>query len=260
MRADSRALVADPSHAEIETIDGRRVAVRLVVNPRARRISVRICPTRREAIATAPTRRHLKRAVDFAAERAGWIASELARLPQGVSLLPGALAPLRGQMHELVYEHGRSPPRIESGERPRIVAPAPDTELFKARLMRFFKAEARADLELRVAAHGRTLGVKPVKIQVKELRSRWGSCTVEGVLSFSWRVVLAPNFVLDYLAAHEVAHLVHLNHSDKFWTLTRRLFRDTDKAEAWLNAYGAQLHQYGKPAGYEAVANQAAGD
>lgn len=245
MRADSKALLADPSHAVIETIDGRRVHVRLVVNPRARRISVRICPTRREAIATAPTRRHLRRAVDFASERASWIASELARLPQGVTLLPGTQAPLRGRMHVLVYEHGRGAARVEAGERPRIVAPAPDAELFEARLLRFFKAEARADLEARVAAHCLTLGVKPAKIQVKELRSRWGSCTVDGALSFSWRVVLAPDFVLDYLAAHEVAHLVEMNHSRRFWAQVRKCLPDYERGRVWLHEHGSSLHAVG---------------
>src|SRR5262247_4270074 len=100
MRLDSQK--SEPIQTEIETIDGRRVSVRLIVNPRARRVSVRIDPTRREAIATAPTRRHLKHAAQFAAERAGWIAHELSRLPQGVSLTPGARIPLRGEAHALV--------------------------------------------------------------------------------------------------------------------------------------------------------------
>lgn len=243
MRADSHVL--EQSHTEIETIDGRRVAVRLIVNPRARHVSVRVCPTRREAIATAPSRRQLKHAVAFASERAGWIASELARLPQGVTLTPGTRAPLRGVMHELAYEYGRAAPRIEAGAVPRLVAPAPDTELFEARLVRFFKAEARRDLEARVAAHAALLNVKASKIQVKELRSRWGSCTVDGVLSFSWRVVLAPEFVLDYLAAHEVAHLVEMNHSRRFWALVRRCIPDYERGRTWLHEHGCTLHAVG---------------
>ena len=244
MRADSMDL-ADRSHAEVETIDGRRVGVRLAVNPRARRVSVRICPTRREAIATAPSRRQLKQALAFAAERAGWIAHELARLPQGMTLLPGARAPLRGVMHELVCEHGRAAPRIELGAPPRLIAPAPAAELFEARLVRFFKAEARRDLEARVAAHARTLNARPGKIQVKELRSRWGSCTMEGALSFSWRVVLAPPFVLDYLAAHETAHLIEMNHSRRFWNLVRRCIPDYERGRAWLHDHGCALHAVG---------------
>jgi predicted metal-dependent hydrolase len=244
MRFDSRNQL-DPIQTEIETIDGRRVAVKLVVNTRARHVSVRIDPTRREAIATAPSIRQLKHAARFAAERAGWIASELARLPIGVVLQPGARAPLRGVVHELVLEHGRAAPRVELGSPPRIVAPAPDPALFEARLLRFFKEQARADLSARVGVHAQHLGVSPRRIQVKELRSRWGSCSVDGVLSFSWRVVLAPPFVLDYLAAHETAHLKEMNHSRRFWAHVRRAMPDFERGRQWLHEHGGALHAVG---------------
>jgi hypothetical protein len=244
MRFDSRDRV-DPVQTEIETIDGRRVAVTLIVNPRARHVSVRIDPTRRQAIATAPSRRHLKRAAQFATERAGWIAHELARLPQGVLLTPGAMAPLRGVEHALVFEHGRAGPRVEAGAPPLLITPAPDLALFESRLMRFFKDQARSDLTHRVATHAETLGVKPVRLQVKELRSRWGSCSIDGVLSFSWRLILAPPFVLDYLAAHEVAHLKEMNHSRKFWAHVRRCMPEFEAGRAWLHEHGCRLHAVG---------------
>ncbi|GIK50584.1 MAG: M48 family metallopeptidase [Hyphomonadaceae bacterium] len=244
MRFDSRPK-AGPTQIEIETIDGRRAPVKLVVNPRARHVSVRIDPTRREAIATAPSQRHLKHAAQFAAERAGWIAQELSRLPQGVSLAPGARAPLRGVAHLLVYEHGRAAPRIEGGDAPRLVVPAPDAALFEPRLLRFFKDQARENLIDRVAAHAVTLGVRPARLQVKELRSRWGSCSVDGVLSFSWRLVLAPPFVLDYLAAHEVAHLREMNHSRRFWAHVKRCIPDYEIGRAWLHERGSELHAVG---------------
>lgn len=240
MRLDSRT---DPTRTEIETIDGRRVAVKLVVNPRARRVSVRIDPTRREAIATAPSSRQLKQAVRFAAERAGWIVHELERLPHGVMLAPGALAPLRGVQHELAYEYGRAGARIEAGfPHPRLVAPAPDPALFESRLLRYLKDEARGDLQASVARHAETLGVRAARIQVKELRSRWGSCSVDGVLSFSWRVVLAPPFVLEYLAAHEVAHLKEMNHSRRFWAHVRQCMPDFERGREWLYQHGCGLH------------------
>lgn len=244
MRFDSRPK-AEPTETEIETIDGRRVPVKLVVNPRARRVSVRIDPTRREAIATAPTKRHLKHAAQFAAERAGWIAHELSRLPQGVSLAPGSIIPFRGEDHVLVYEHGRGAPRVEPGLPPRLVAPAPDVALFESRLLRFLKDQARQDLIDRVATHAVALGVKPVKLQVKELRSRWGSCSSDGVLSFSWRLILAPAYVLDYLAAHEVAHLREMNHSRRFWAHVRRCLPDYDRGREWLHEHGCALHAIG---------------
>ena len=248
MRRDSAAVNTfenAPLETEIETIDGQRFMVRLIVHPRARRVSVRVCPVRRQAIATAPSKRMLKHAAEFAAERAGWLARELARLPQGISLTPGARAPLRGRMCELVYEQGRAAPRFEDGEPPRLIAAAPDPELFESRLVRFFKVEARSDFTARVKEYAEVLQVKPTGIQVKELRSRWGSCSVGGVLAFSWRVVLAPSFVLDYLAAHEVAHLREMNHSRRFWTQVRRCLPDYERGRCWLHEHGAALHSVG---------------
>ncbi len=152
---------------------------------------------------------------------------------------------LRGVEHELVFEHGRALPRIETGHPPRLVAPAPDVALFESRLLRFFKDEARRDLIDRVAHHAVTLGVRPVRLQVKELRSRWGSCSADGVLSFSWRLILAPPFVLDYLAAHEVAHLKEMNHSRRFWAHVRRCMPEYDRGRRWLHEHGCALHAVG---------------
>jgi predicted metal-dependent hydrolase len=244
MRLDSRPK-AETTQTEIETIDGRRVPVKFVVNPRARHVSVRIDPTRREAIATAPTKRHLKHAAQFAAERAGWIAQELARLPKGVSLSPGSFVTFQGVEHELVNERGRKPARIEPDLIPRLVVPSSDPALFESRLLRFFKDQAREQLIDRVAHHAVTLSVKPEKIQVKELRSRWGSCSVDGVLSFSWRLILAPPFVLDYLAAHETAHLREMNHSRRFWAHVKRCMPNYESGRDWLHEHGYALHAVG---------------
>jgi predicted metal-dependent hydrolase len=244
MRLDSRPK-AETTQTEIETIDGRRVRVKLVVNPRARHVSVRIDPTRREAIATAPSKRHLKHAVQFAAERAGWIAQELSRLPKGVTLQPGSFVTFQDVEHELVWERGRKPARIEPDLIPRLIVQASDPALFESRLLRFFKEQAREQLIDRVAHHAVTLGVQPEKIQVKELRSRWGSCSVDGVLSFSWRLILAPPFVLDYLAAHETAHLREMNHSRRFWTHVKRCIPDYEQGRDWLHQHGCALHAVG---------------
>ncbi len=249
MARDSKALrtVRDAAAltTEVETIDGRRIAVRLVVNARARAISLRIDPTRRIAIATAPSERHLKTAARFASERAGWIARELARLPQTAALAPGALAPLRGRMHALAFEPGRAGVRVEEGEPPRIVVAAPDAGLYAARLMRFFRHEARLDLCQRVSEYTAALGVAAARVHVKEIRSRWGSCSSDGGLSFSWRVILAPPFVLDYLVAHEVAHLVEMNHSRRFWAQVKKALPDFERGRAWLHEHGAALHAVG---------------
>jgi hypothetical protein len=89
------------------------------------------------------------------------------------------------------------------------------------------------------------LGVPIKRITVRDQSSRWGSCSTTGLLSFSWRLILAPSHVLDYLAAHEVAHLVEMNHSPRFWRLVQRLCPGHGHAKAWLDAHGADLHRYG---------------
>ncbi len=244
MRDDS------PAHDEVtdvELIDGRKVRIHYVVNPRARRVSVRIDPQRRIAVATAPSKRQLRRAAEFAAERASWIAQELANLPAGVAFVPFAQAPLRGVMHELLFEQGRGAPRVHESP-PQIVVPAPDPELFGARVRRFFRAAALEDLTARVHAHAAALEVKPQRVQVKDTRSRWGSCSTDGALSFSWRVVCAPPFVLDYLAAHEVAHLREMNHGPRFWALVRKICPEMARGRAWLHRHGMALHAIGSEA------------
>ena len=92
------------------------------------------------------------------------------------------------------------------------------------------------------------MSAAPRRISLRDTSSRWGSCSSTGALNFSWRLILAPPDVLDYLAAHEVAHIVHMNHSPMFWKLARRLYPDTDRAEAWLRAHGADLHRFGAEA------------
>jgi predicted metal-dependent hydrolase len=193
-----------------------------------------------------PARSSLKSAREFAEGNAGWIGARLAKLPLPVAFLPGSVTPLRGLDHRIAHrpgergvvwtEPGRAGPLIcVSGELPHIARRVAD----------FLKREARKDLEAAVARHAARLSVKPRGIVLRDTASRWGSCSSTGRLNFSWRLILAPSYVLDYLAAHEVAHIVHMNHSPMFWKLTRRLFPETERAEAWLKAHGAELHRFG---------------
>jgi hypothetical protein len=241
----ARALQPAKLPESVELLDGRVVPLRVVVNPRAKRIGLRLDAARREAVAVAPTHRLAPKAAAFAIDRAGWIAMQLNKLPRTIHLEPGAVIPLRGAPHHLVMVKGRVaahviPARAEAPA--RIVAGAPDAETFSARVRRFLVAEAKADLLERVAVHARTLQVAWKTFSVKDTTSRWGSCTENGALSFSWRVVLAPPHILDYLAAHETAHLRELNHSRRYWAHVRKCFPDFEGAEAWLRKHGAALH------------------
>ena len=110
------------------------------------------------------------------------------------------------------------------------------------KVVEFLKRQARADLTKAVTRYSAVLDVKAASITLRDTTSRWGSCSTTGALNFSWRIVLAPPAVLDYLAAHEVAHLREMNHSDAFWALVADICPDYEAQKAWLRAHGSGLH------------------
>lgn len=219
--------------------DGREVTLRVRINPRARRISLRLDPATQDVVAVAPSDHHTEEALAFARSRRSWVSAQLARMPKTIRLEPGLAIPVRGVDRRLEWVQARTAPFLAADA---LYAGAPDPALFAARVRRFLHAEARKDLVERVRVHAEALGVRPSRISVKDTTSRWGSCTADGALSFSWRVILAPSFVLDYLAAHEVAHLREMNHSPRFWRLVAQCIPDFGHAEGWLDRHGPSLH------------------
>ncbi len=222
-------------------------AIRLRRHRRARRYTLRIDPSNREAILTMPPRGTLTEARDFAERHGAWIAARLGRLPKPAPFLPGTLVPLRGVDHRIVHRAGaRGTVWTEmrsSGE--RILCAAGGVEHIERRIHDFLKREARQHLVKASQHYAQALDVRVRRITIRDQSSRWGSCTSAGSLSFSWRLILAPPYVLDYLAAHEVAHLVEMNHSPRFWRLVGRICPHTERAKAWLDTHGNDLHRYG---------------
>ncbi len=247
MTGKAAASSSDASDAPVmvHTPDGRSVPVRVKINPRARRIQLRIDTRHREAVAIAPSKSKVPAVLAFASERAAWIAARLDELPDTHALTPGTLAPLRGDMHEIVLAPGgRSVVIDDRTDPPQIQSPGP-ADKTPARVRGFMKAAARMDLSIRVGVHARTLGVQPASISIKDTRTRWGSCSSAGNLNFSWRLICAPPYVLDYVAAHECAHLLEMNHSRRFWGHVETCIADYDRARTWLNAHGRALHAVG---------------
>ena len=237
---------SEPQTIEV-AFDGVIYSVRVRRHQQARRYTLRIQAPTREVILTIPPRGALKEAREFAQKHGGWIAARLKRLPTALPFVHGAIMPLRGVPHCIAHRSSaRGTVWIEvdrSGERLLCVAGrAPHID---RRVSDFLKREAKRDLEAASLRYARELGVVVRRVTVRDQSSRWGSCSTTGLLSFSWRLILAPSHVLDYLAAHEVAHLIEMNHSMKFWTIVRRLCPDHDRAKAWLDANGADLHRYG---------------
>lgn len=224
---------------------GHRIKVRLEVNAKARRLIIRLDERRREAVAVAPSRGQIEAAAAFAAERVDWISSRLQHLPEVVRFEEGAIFNYRGEPCQITGEGEGRLARLVAGE-PRTLCAPGDPETLHLRVERFLKKQARADLTRAVKRHTETLGVDYKGISVKDTRSRWGSCTFDGQLSFSWRLIMAPPAVLDYVAAHECAHLIEMNHSNKFWALVGKCCPDWKRQRAWLRVHGAELQAAGE--------------
>jgi predicted metal-dependent hydrolase len=156
--------------------------------------------------------------------------------------------PLRGIDHRIVHRReSRGTVWIEDTGDERNLCVAGEAPHLARRLRDFLKREAKRDLEAASSLAAQRLGVSIKRVSIRDQSSRWGSCSTTGVLSYSWRLILAPTFVLDYLAAHEVAHLIEMNHSRRFWRLVARICPHVTRAKTWLDVHGSNLHRYGLP-------------
>jgi len=235
----------EPGHFDVAH-NGEVYRVAINRSTRSRRFTLRVRAASRDVLLTMPARASLRAAREFAERHAAWIGVRLKRLPRPVAFEHQAKAPLRGVDHTIVHRTGaRGVVWVEAGEHGPLLCVAGDGPHVARRVGDFLKREALKDIEAAVARHAKAIGVKPKRIVVRDTVSRWGSCSSAGRLSFSWRLILAPPYVLDYLAAHEVAHMLHMNHSPKFWAVVGRVSPEVKRAEVWLKAHGASLHRYG---------------
>jgi predicted metal-dependent hydrolase len=244
-REDANAKPKRRIKRELLKIDGKSIEVILRTNPRARRFIVKVDPATGEVSVVAPSSRSFERALDFARKEKDWIAGRLADVPDPVHLELGSTVMLKGVEHMIRPGEGKVAPVWIDREaaRPTIrVGGRP--EHASRRLIDWLKREARRKIDERVADYAAALGVRPKRITIRDTSSRWGSCSSARSLSFSWRLVLAPPAVLDYVVAHEVAHLRELNHKPRFWRLVELLVPDIEKSQAWLSEHGALLHRY----------------
>lgn len=227
-------------------VAGRRVPVLMRRNARAKRYTLRLDPRRDGAVVTLPKRGTVAEAKAFVSRHLDWLANRIGETAPASRLVDGGTVPIRGVVHRIQAAgsaRGLTRTAVQAGE-PVLLVPG-DTVHLTRRILDHLKAEARRDLTEAVERHARILGVSPSAIRLKDTASRWGSASSRGTLSFSWRLVMAPPFVLDYLAAHEVEHLKEMNHSDAFWRLCVALAPRTDEAKAWLKQNGRMLHQVG---------------
>ena len=225
--------------------DDPRIIYRL--SPRARRISLKVNTADREVSVVVPGERALPKARKFAREHRDWIEVQLEGLPPPQPFMPGGQVLMRGELYQLVSPPGRGRPKVNH-ERKVINVPSPDAESFAGRVRRFMIREAREELEAASQFYADKLGKRIGKISVRDTSSRWGSCITkkgEGHISYSWRLICSPPFVLDYVAAHECAHMIEANHSQAFWDVCASINDDVKRAKKWLRKNGAHLHAVG---------------
>lgn len=231
-----------PSSERVHHVAGRELPLRVVENARAKRLTLRIDAGGRGLRVTVPPGLRQGEVDRFLDRHRDWLELKLARLPDRPQLRAGVKMPLRGRPHLIVHCPGRRG-TVTAGEedgRPALYVHGEAAHLPR-RLADFLKREARKDIEPLVAKHAASLGKRAKAIRFKDTSSRWGSCTADGALSFSWRIMMAPPAVIDYLVAHEVAHLKEMNHGPDFWALCRGLCPRTEEARAWLKRNGAAL-------------------
>jgi predicted metal-dependent hydrolase len=238
----------EPQAIEV-VFDGDIYLVRLRRHRQARRYTLRIQAATREVVLTLPPRGTVKEAKAFARKHGGWIAARLGRLPEAAPFAHGTILPLRGVPHRIVHRRGMRGTvwtEADASGRPLLCVAGEQAHVAR-RVGDYLKREARRDLEAASRRYAQKLGVTIKRIAVRDQISRWGSCSTTGALSYSWRLILAPPYVLDYLAAHEVAHLIEMNHSARFWRVVERAYPGLERAKAWLDVHGADLHRYGEP-------------
>lgn len=211
-------------------------------SPRARRLSLRVDVRAGGIVVVMPKRVSEAAAADFLARNAGWAMHQLAKLPQSRSFNPGDSIPVLGQPRAIRHDPGGRGAVILEAEALLVTG---GLEHVARRVRDFLKALARREVSARALATGARLGLKATRITVRDTATRWGSCSPSGALSFSWRLILAPEWVLDYVVAHEVAHLKEMNHGPRFWALVQSLVPEPEKARAWLGRHGGELHRYG---------------
>lgn len=244
---------------------------------RARRFSLKVSHTERAAILTLPEEVKFEEAGHFLSRHMDWLKRQIDRLPKPIPFEDGAIIPLRGIAHKINFvgavryqgvvwveesdclaETEQWDADLTCSEKNQIV----NSDLDDARnlpricvsggeqhgprrLADWLRTQAKADLMRRTHYHASNLGRQPARISVRDQSTRWGSCSTNGTISFSWRLIFAPDYVLDYVAAHEAAHLREMNHGPRFWRLVRETMPNMHKARAWLKQNGAELHRFG---------------
>lgn len=242
----SAASVAEVTRRAIALDLGAPLAIR--VSPRARRLLLRVDASARRVELVLPNGVSAEHGLKFLAAQRGWIAARLEALPPSVPFAEGAIVPVFGVPHRICRESDPAAPPvaiIDAAPRGAEIRVRGDPAHIARRVRDHLIRLARQELTRRARLCAARIGKPIARVGVRDTKSRWGSCSGKGCLSFSWRLVLTPERVVDYVVAHEVAHLAEMNHGPRFWHLVRSLTPDCATSRAWLKRHRSQLFSYG---------------
>lgn len=243
LRRLRKAAVPRPLEPALIQCDGQEMRVVFRHHRMARRLILRLNPDGTAAVVTVPHGVSRAQALDFAERSSDWLAGRIKSRGGNIRLQPGSQIPLRGELHEIRHISAvRGTVTVDPVA--RIVQVPGDLRHASRRITDFLKAAAREELAAASRRYAAAMGASFRRITIRDQKSRWGSCSAKGDLSYSWRLILTPPYVLDYVAAHEVAHLVHMNHGRRFWRLVLTHCRDASRAKKWLKEHGQGVHRY----------------
>ncbi len=241
-RATRRLFAPKPLEPARLVAGGRDIELVFRRNARAKRLVLRLNSEGNAAVLTVPKGVSRQKALDFAERSADWLAARLTRQVAPTPMAPGQSLPLRGELHEIRHLPVRRG-TVRLDREARAIEVTGDLPHVARRLTDWLKGQAKDDLLRASLAYAEAMGVSFRNLSVRDQKSRWGSCSATGQLSYSWRLVLAPPYVLDYVAAHEVAHLRHMNHGPQYWRLVLRHCPHAAASRKWLKANGQSLHR-----------------
>nr|WP_245594110.1 MULTISPECIES: SprT family zinc-dependent metalloprotease [Acidiphilium] len=227
---------------ESVVVGGILASIRWRRSARARRIALKIDPQLGAVVITLPPKGSRRAGLALLRGHETWVAERLAALPAPMMIAPGGTIPVSGTSHLIVIDPQHRGAAVIADSQIRLSG---QPEFVARRVRDALQSLASEKFRLSAAAKASLIPAALRRVRVKDTTSRWGSCTADGSLMFSWRLVMAPDFVQDYVIAHEVAHLRHMNHAPAFWALTDRLTPHRAAATAWLHAYGAGLLRVG---------------
>lgn len=234
--------------ASFESIDesviigGRLASIRWRRSVRARRVALKIDPQLGGVVITLPPKSSRRAGLALLRGHETWVAERLAALPAPMTIVAGGTIPVSGKTHLIVIDPKHRGAALIGDSQIRVSG---QPEFVARRVRDALQSLARDKFRASAAAKASLIPAVLRGVRVKDTTSRWGSCTADGTLMFSWRLVMAPEFVQDYVIAHEVAHLRHMNHAPTFWALTDSLTPHRRAATAWLHNHGPGLLRVG---------------